>query len=109
LCEKTSRALEQAIRKWEAIVAGSGRDLGPENCALCQLFYYKNCVGCPVYQSTGLRYCAGSPYEEWSYYGYRSATDGGDIVPYELAKKELEFLKSLRNPVTDFSKGVPHT
>lgn len=90
---KTLAALDGSIKKWEAIVAGTGIDAGPMNCPLCRLFFYKGCFGCPVSNKTQQDGCSGSPYEE--YYDLR----GGECTNEELrdaAKKEVDFLKSLK-------------
>jgi hypothetical protein len=36
--EKTLEALKGSIRKWEAIVDGTGEDDGADNCPLCHMF-----------------------------------------------------------------------
>jgi len=89
---KTLTALQGSIQKWQNIVDGTGKDEGPENCPLCQLFYTPqtlyDCEGCPVREKTGKRYCEGSPYQAWS--------DNEDASKNtELALNELNFLKSL--------------
>lgn len=91
--EKTLEALKGSIRKWEAIVAGTGVDEGGDNCPLCQLFsfscdegdYY--CYGCPVMLKTGHDDCRTTPY-----YAYRANKTT------ENAQAELDFLKSLLPP-----------
>ena len=88
--EKTLEALKGSIRKWEAIVAGTGVDWGGHNCPLCQLFschcdegdYY--CYGCPVMLKTGHDDCTTTPY-----HAYRNHNS------IENAQAELDFLKSL--------------
>jgi hypothetical protein len=93
--DRTRRALEGSIRKWEAIVAGTGKDLGASNCPLCAEFYDAvdvdeetgeeiNCRGCPVRDRTEHDLCGGSPYERYAP-GNR-----------EVAREMLDFLKSLR-------------
>lgn len=112
--EKTLEALKGSIKKWEGIVAGTGEDRGIENCPLCQVFYApfidrpdnetledlrkrlsQACVGCPVYQSTGLQSCEDTPYDDhvnWDDFG-----DGESkyATKQDAAIAELEFLKSL--------------
>lgn len=83
------KALKGSIAKWEAILAGTGEDDGPDNCPLCQLFNTPQtkddfCKGCPVREATSQRFCHGTPYEDY--------LDGGDD---EVAQAELDFLKSL--------------
>lgn len=93
---ETLEALRGSIAKWEAIVAGTGEDLGPENCALCQEFITNDCEGCPVYQATQRVYCMSTPY---GYYteGWKAFHIEGrkDIDLTALAQAELDFLKSL--------------
>lgn len=93
---ETLEALRGSIAKWEAIVAGTGKDDGIDNCALCSLFYtpadptdFMNCTGCPVMKVTGSMYCDGSPYET-----YRR-TSPGSVDERDAAIAELDFLKSL--------------
>jgi len=103
--EQTKQALEGSIDKWEAIVAGTGVDRGRHNCPLCRLFYILGCKGCPVYLKTGAQNCRKTPYERWKIHGYRlygcSTIEGTKIM--EMARDELEFLKSLREPSANVS------
>lgn len=77
--EQTLDALKGSIAKWEAIVAGTGEDLGAENCPLCALFLRNSkdrsndCKRCPVKIKTGLRYCKNTPYIK--YFASGSKTD----------------------------------
>lgn len=100
--KKTLRALKGSIRKWEEIVAGEEVDDGVDNCPLCQLFYWEDCKGCPVKETTGKECCVGSPYDdEWNDIHQFDLTlsDKGGYVHTEqslaAAKAELKFLKSL--------------
>lgn len=77
----TREALEGSIKKWEAIVDGSGIDAGPQNCPLCQMFWAGGCRGCPVFDVTDEKDCYGTPY--WD-------------VDEDAPERELKFLKSLR-------------
>lgn len=62
----TKEALEASIRHWEENVAAetpydastSGRE-----CALCGLYYDRDCKGCPVFERTGYECCELTPYE----------------------------------------------
>lgn len=89
---ETLEALRGSIAKWEAIVAGTGVDLGAENCPLCRKFnpdlrddhLDDGCQGCPVREYTGENFCRSTPY------------DACDDPPTKTqAQDELEFLKSL--------------
>lgn len=92
--ERTLTALKGSIEKWDAIVAGTGRDYGTHNCPLCAAFYQPSnpedddCTGCPVREATGRSWCDGSPYDN-----YRSCKSCWGRQ--RAAKKELEFLRSL--------------
>lgn len=90
---KTLKALNGSIKKWEAIVAGTGIDAGRINCPLCRLFFYNDCFGCPVSKKTQQDGCSGSPYDE---YLDLSEGEGTHDELRNAAKKELDFLKSLR-------------
>ena len=103
--KKGESPLEISILKWEQIASGHGRNLGTDNCALCETyiglhFVKGHCKGCPVEQKTGRKECAGTPYSDFD----------NEITPEarrRCALKELEFLKSLRDlpPVeTAFTK-----
>jgi hypothetical protein len=103
---ETLTALQGSIAKWQAIVDGTGEDLGCENCPLCAKFNRAhlqldsdddeygdydgpvNCAGCPVAEATGRDFCDGSPYEQYL-----------DLTrPLDVAAQELAFLKSLLPP-----------
>ena len=77
--------LELSIEKWQDIVDGKGRNNGSENCALCQMF---SCRVCPIKKKTGFA-CSGTPY---FHFGHSHTK----LDRLHWAKKELEFLKSLR-------------
>lgn len=92
---RTLEALEGSIRKWEAIVNGTGKDEGPHNCPLCELFHpgFSNnvsaqvaCDGCPIKAKTRRPYCWDTPY---------GAYHEGDPDSLEAAQAELDFLRSL--------------
>lgn len=91
---RTRRALLGSIKKWEAIVAGTGEDHRTENCPLCEMFYKDSCKDCPVMLSTGDNYCENSPYVYWDEHRYgRIVEDCPECL--RLAQAELDFLKSL--------------
>lgn len=100
-----TEALEQSIKKWEDIVAGEGKDLGPDNCALCKKYYKMACWGCPVRAHTGETCCEDTPYDNWNTFieDYHLQEKSINEMPEELrriakdlAQKELDFLKKLR-------------
>lgn len=99
---RTLKALKGSIKKWEAIVAGTGEDHGNENCPLCQEFFAQECQGCPVASDTGETHCGGTPYWEWEEaieeqdgafsLAPKKASDDETVM---CAVLELEYLKSL--------------
>lgn len=106
--DRTRVALEGSVEKWEKIVAGTGEDEGPSDCALCKTFLCQegHCKGCPVALRTGMGGCEGSPYEEWDKHWDEHHWDG-TVNPHvtpgcpdceRLARAELDFLRSLREP-----------
>src|ERR1700687_4713999 len=83
---KRGPALRESIKKWQAIVlflennkknefgfGERGPGVGEGECALCHIYnsnpsHYENsndCVGCPVYEKTGQKYCEGTSYETY--------------------------------------------
>lgn len=89
----TLEALKGSIAKWEAIVAGTGTDQGPDNCPLCHLFWESGCDLCPVWRSTGMSACRSTPYQEYddASYNYGVASPQAKAA----AQAELDFLRSL--------------
>lgn len=87
--------LELSIEKWRDIVDGKGRDSGESNCALCETHkegYRVNCEECRIYIETGQHSCDGTPQERYVWAKGKEKE--------ELARAELEFLKSLRKEAT---------
>lgn len=94
--KRTLKALKGSIAKWEAIVAGTGEDNGSDNCPLCDAFIDRFCEGCPVKQKTGLSFCGGSPYGEFSRHSAVLGTNRATTPELvALAQAELDFLRSL--------------
>jgi hypothetical protein len=105
--EKTRKALEGSIAKWQAIVDGTGKDNGTDNCPLCRMFHSdfnycegaEECTGCPVAEEVQDSNCVGTPYYAWT-----KANSFADDKPWsavtdeqkQAAQKELDFLISLR-------------
>lgn len=109
--KKTAKALEQSIRHWERMAAGSQKKMlnygtgnyedeepTEEFCALCRLFTSErgddDCAECPVFKSSNQTSCEGTPYIE----AYKARNIYGIDSPEfkAAATKEVEFLKSLR-------------
>lgn len=99
--KKTRDVLEYSIEHWEENVASkrpSQVSLGPQNCALCRQFLSKDCVGCPVKESTGSVLCDGSPYDDAcvAYHHWKRGYRTRRYFTFR-AKKMLDFLKALRD------------
>lgn len=94
---------DQAEEKWESILNG-GEDLGIENCSFCRQFFTEDCEGCPIAEFTNKQNCYNTPYFQWDrYQSAHSFTYKGNIrfkvfdeKSRELAEKELEFIKQVR-------------
>jgi hypothetical protein len=109
---KTAAALEDSIAHWRKNAEAKTADevnIGPDACALCDLFNYpgrplaKKCAGCPVTKRTGQILCCGTPYDgaasarlRW-FIALRRSDDPGDAFR-DAALAEVAFLESLREP-----------
>lgn len=94
--DATREALLGSIEKWRRIVAGTGEDLGWENCPLCTMYYHGGCEGCPVAEKVENILCRGTPYGN-----YVRACIYADSAPEKItaaAEAELAFLQSLLPP-----------
>lgn len=106
MTKETLKALKGSIKKWEDIRDNGGIDLNSSNCPLCQKFLEKraSCKGCPVAVKTSFDLCRETPYYDW-YEHHRveehPMTEGLKVeedcigMCYELADKEVKFLRSL--------------
>jgi hypothetical protein len=112
--QRTREALEKSIAHWEDNVAADRPShvyLGPQCCALCDLFRFVDigglarCDGCPVFTRTQEHGCKGSPYDEadnafdaWSdiYLDDYFEAEKARLKWRSAACAELDFLKSLR-------------
>ena len=62
------KALLASIEHWkrleacETIDAVDEEGTCAEHCALCGLYFHKDCAGCPVFKHTGQTCCEGTPY-----------------------------------------------
>ena len=96
--------LELSILKWQDVAYHGGEDGGMANCALCKVHYDEegSCSDkCPVRKNTGVCGCNKTPYEEWDYHQDKEHIGELDRTVHcekckEIAIRELEFLKSLR-------------
>ena len=59
------KIMEASVRKWDRIIAGKGGDGGVLDCPPCRIYYVLICIGCPISQYTGKKFCKGSPYIPW--------------------------------------------
>ena len=100
---ETAEALEKSIAHWrenEVVTSKEDANINSPTCALCHMFFDRkddnmtNCAGCPVSSHTGRFKCQGSPwelvYDTRFYYSLANFQ--------KAAKKEREFLESLREP-----------
>lgn len=93
--KRTLKALQGSIKKWESIVAGVGKDLGGNNCALCIAF--PSCDNCPVIDIGGGTFaCDNTPYDDWAKsIEFKSGGMATTDQQVRAAQAELDFLKSL--------------
>lgn len=98
---ETAQALEASIKHWRDNVEAKtpGQASCEElDCALCGLFFERNCKGCPVNEKTGLRFCRGTPHgaavsahSDWEW------GPGGGRAHFRAAAQDmLSFLEGLR-------------
>ena len=106
--------LEESIEHWKRLATGTaepGEKIGMLSCALCKVYAPVDmaekdcCIGCPVSNRTGKRWCTGCPYGAISDYtdlpenfGRTFSKIKADPEFQRLAKLELEFLQSLLCP-----------
>jgi hypothetical protein len=113
--DETLSALQGSIKKWEAIVAGTGADDTYRDCPLCALYIDQAyCEGCPVQERTGRGGCGGSPYDAWAD-AQHAGTPKTRPYPWRattpelaaLAQAELDFLRSLMPQTTPAQRNDP--
>lgn len=104
---ETLEALKASIAKWERNTKAKHPDdfkIARHDCALCDMFWFGQCEGCPVSYNTGATRCYGTPYEAAA-----NARDEWDDAEFDddsverrkaraAARKEVAFLKSLLPP-----------
>lgn len=97
--ERTLTALRGSIKKWDDIVAGTGRDESSDNCPLCVEFNTDTslCDECPVAIATGEYLCQGTPYMKWARLFHCRPLPWVAKEPQQkaAAQAELDFLRSL--------------
>lgn len=70
---------------------------GPESCAFCDEYFYRDpeCIGCPIYEKTGLCRCNGTPYDD-AFVTINDFVDGErETPPKEEIKEMIKFIDSL--------------
>lgn len=100
----TLKALRLSIRRWQAKARATDPArvrIGTACCPLCQLYFFRGCVECPVRERTGHMLCTGTPYGaataalvEWR----RGERPGKKAARAMAATAEVAFLKSLLCP-----------
>ncbi len=102
--KKTLVALKGSIEKWSKIVRSTrALDKRGKNCPLCILFGAVDCEGCPIASKVLTDDCFGTPYREWLNHQRQdhpttklvAHRHSECIVCLDIAKAELNFLKSL--------------
>lgn len=102
----TLSALRSSIAKWEAnaqVTSIFDAKIFASSCPLCSLFLDLDCVGCPVYETTGCEQCKDTPWELAMWSRWKLARDKSTPSPslasfHTAAKREVAFLKSLLPP-----------
>jgi hypothetical protein len=70
------RIMAASVKKWQRIIDGKGSDGGVLDCPPCRIYYMLICIGCPIAEYTGQKFCKGSPYGEW----YRHQIEAHDRI-----------------------------
>ena len=101
MSKRAAKALEKCILHWEENVELARTAPGQvctasHECALCNLYNAANCRSCPVALATGAPYCRCTPYKDVLDADYGARSNRKALAA--ACKRELEFLKSLRDP-----------
>lgn len=98
---KTLKALRESIEKWERNAVAETPDdftVGTATCALCEVFQWQGCAGCPV-QVAAEPGCRGTPYYNAAVSLRRwrdSPTNASKRdAAHAAARAEVAFLRSL--------------
>jgi hypothetical protein len=96
---RTLEALKASIAKWEKNTVAESPDeyrTFTTDCPLCNIFYLRDCAGCPVSKNTGKMACSGTPYSAATFAKFRWMNGDGDKREAQAAAlEEVAFLKSL--------------
>jgi len=103
--KNTLNNINGSIKKWEAIVDGTGHDLQGENCPLCAEFGgLTRCHGCPIKEKTSHKQCRTTPYADFIYHwsdAHKDYCNGPRRVVCRTcqshAQAEVDFLVALRD------------
>lgn len=57
-----TEAWDKTIEKWELICTDHIPIYDVNTCGLCNLFFRRGCLGCPIREVTGLKSCNGTAY-----------------------------------------------
>lgn len=100
--EQIKAALEASIDRWSRMAkTGIIEGLGPDHCALCELFFdNKYCKGCPVNHDGNHDYCGDTPYVAFENLPEVNLKNVDPEWVRKHAAAERDFLISLR-PVVD--------
>jgi hypothetical protein len=88
------KAFDDSIAAWQSRRNGDfSKGIGRRDCALCDLFFDRNCSNCPVSESTGKTHCISSPYE-----GFSEEYQAMQRIPTlkKFAGEEVSFLVDLK-------------
>jgi len=100
-------ALKLSIMHWEENATARKPldiDVSVGSCALCNLHFKEDCLGCPIRNVTKRSFCNGTPYytvldtaKKWrdDYDNYNDTTESKKAC-IDACKAEAEFLRGLR-------------
>jgi len=91
--------MESSVRKWDRIIAGKGSDGGVWDCPPCRIFYMLFCVGCPIANYTGKKFCKGSPYGRWYHHQ-------NDVHGYMIRKVRCPECIKLATEMRDYMQAI---
>jgi hypothetical protein len=107
----TLEAIDASIKKWKAntkVADLTDARISYKDCPLCHKFheYYnaknreaeRSCMGCPIYEYSGFRFCQGTPYEQAEV----QREDYEDLEAFKIAaQREVDFLEKVRQSFLD--------
>lgn len=110
--DKTLTALKQSIEKWDRNTVAETPDdyaLGTRNCPLCEMFWRRECIGCPVRDRTNRSGCRGTPYDRTVSARMRWIDSPSDATlrekAHDAARDEVAFLRCLL-PEANYDKAT---